>query len=213
MNGVSAYPWPDGLWANADATVLLFRWSPNRSVYLEIPSISNNRVSCPSATKLPKGIGFLSMLAGLSQKSPSSEELFVFLFFLHIKDSLKMTINGVIDKRLDVRNDSFYRYDNRANVSPLPYGLWVWSWCIKRFSRFAGPQIVLCIWRFLLFAYGCFRSWPLCCWEHMVFSSAWQNCSQQKLFLFGGAFLLLFCKKKRRGFRLLFSFFQAAFPA
>lgn len=42
---------------------------------------SNNRVSCPSATKLPKGIGFLSMLAGLSQKSSSSEELFYFFLF------------------------------------------------------------------------------------------------------------------------------------
>lgn len=48
------------------------------------------------------------------------------------------------------------------------------------------------------FAYGCFRSWPLCCWEHMVFSSAWQNCSQQKLLLFGGAFLASFCTQKKR---------------
>ena len=60
------------------------------------------------------------------------------------------------------------------------------------------------------FAYGCFRSWPLCCWEHMVFSSAWQNCSQQKLFLFGRAFLLFFCKKKR-GPSPLFSFFSSCF--
>lgn len=57
------------------------------------------------------------------KRAPLRRSFFIFYFFLHIKDSLKMTINGVIDKRLDVRNDSFYVNDIRANASPLPYGL------------------------------------------------------------------------------------------
>lgn len=127
------------------------------------------------------------------KRAPLRRSFLFFLLFLHIKDSLKMMMNGVIDKRFwDVRNDSFYLYENRIKsflVSLVP----------KQFCVFEDS---------FYFAYGYFRSWPLCCWEHMVFSSAWQNCSQQKLFLFGGAFLLFFAKKEK-WLSPLFSFFSS----
>lgn len=88
------------------------------------------------------------------KRAPLRRSFLFFLLFLHIKDSLKMMMNGVIDKRFwDVRNDSFYLsiYMIFAPTHPLCHMAYECGVGAQRFSRFAGPQIVLCIWRFLLF--------------------------------------------------------------